>query len=105
MTTQGNNNSCSFTGTTTKEGHFSKFKIFSNFAVINLFHELPHVLYQYGPKFCNWLLVFLKNAQADQTTGTNQNFIICRWYFSFCYLFVSCPVFCCVGGLRVVVVA
>ena len=42
--------------------------------------------YRYGPKFYNWLPVFLEKAQ---TTGTNQNFIIRCRYFSYCYLFVS----------------
>ena len=42
--------------------------------------------YWYRPKFFNCLLVFLEKAQ---TTHTNQNFIICCWYFSCCYLFVS----------------
>ena len=42
--------------------------------------------YRYGPKFYNWLPVFL---EKEQTTGTNQNFIIHCRYFSCCYLFVS----------------
>ena len=42
--------------------------------------------YRYRPKFYNWLPVFLEKVQ---TTGTNQNFIICCRYFSCCYLFVS----------------
>ena len=42
--------------------------------------------YRYEPKFYNWLPVFL---EKEQTTGTNQNFIIRCRYFSCCYLFVS----------------
>ena len=42
--------------------------------------------YRYQPKFFNWLQVFLEKVQ---TTSTNQNFIICCWYFCCCYLFVS----------------
>ena len=39
----------------------------------------------YRPKFYNWLPVFL---EKEQTTSTNQNFIICCQYFS-CHCFVS----------------
>ena len=42
--------------------------------------------YRYGLKFYNWLPVFL---EKEQTTSTNQNFIIRCRYFSCCYLFVS----------------
>ena len=45
--------------------------------------------YRYRPKFYNnWLSVFLQKAQRlCQTTGTNQNFFVCWWHFSGCYLF------------------
>ena len=42
--------------------------------------------YWYQSKFFNWLSVFLEKVQ---TNITNQNFIICYWYFSWCYLFLS----------------
>ena len=41
--------------------------------------------YRYRPKYFNWLPVFLEKVQ---TTGTNQNLLICYRYFSG-YLFVS----------------
>ena len=41
---------------------------------------------------------FLKKRRLYQATGTNQSFIIRCWYFSFCYLFVSYPVFSCACG-------
>ena len=58
------------------------------FSILKLFY-LKNCLayrYRYGPKFYNWLPVFL---EKEQTTGTNQNFIIRCRYFSCSYLFVS----------------
>ena len=42
--------------------------------------------YRYGPKFYNWLPLFLEKVK---TTGTNKNFIVRCRCFSCCYLFVS----------------
>ena len=46
--------------------------------------------YQYGPKFYNWLPVFLEKVK---TTGTSKNFIIHCQYFSLVVIFLfSCEI-------------
>ena len=45
---------------------------------------------RYGPKFSNWLPVFLEKSQAvSQSTDKNQNFIILWRFFFYSYLFVT----------------
>ena len=45
--------------------------------------------YRYQPKFFNWLPVFLEKVQ---TTSTNQNFIICCWYFFVVIFLFPCDI-------------
>ena len=51
-----------------------------------IYIELSRIPVPVPTKTFSWLPVFLEKVH---TTGTNQSFIMCCRYFSYCYLFVS----------------